>query len=90
MTLRARWIGPPPRIGDYLMSQVRPRHAYRVAQVINASSLVRWDPAAKAEVRNLQFVVVRRSVAAVPKRARIHPWKWDRRESRVASQRRIT
>lgn len=88
MILRARWIGPPPRVGDYLVSQVRPRHAYRVARVTNASSLVRWDPTAKAEVRNLQIVVVRRSVADVPKRARIHPWTWDRRESRAASQRR--
>jgi hypothetical protein len=88
MTLRARWIGAPPRPGDYLMSEVRPRHAYRVTHVINASSLVRWDPAAKAEVRNLQIVVARRSVSAVPRLARIHPWKWDRRESRATSQKR--
>lgn len=88
MTLRARWIGPPPRIGDYLVSQVRPRHAYRVARVTNASSLVRWDPAAKAEVRSLQIVVVRRPVSRVPRLARVHPWTWDRRESRAAAQRR--
>lgn len=88
MTLRARWIGPPPRAGDYLMSEVRPRHAYRVKWVINASSLVRWDSAAKAEVRRLQFVVARVAATAVPKRARIHPWKWDRRASRSTSQER--
>lgn len=82
MTLRARWIGPPPRTGDYLMSAVRPRHAYRVERVINASSLVRWDPAAKAEARRLQIVVDRVAAGAVPKHARIHPWKWDRREAR--------
>jgi hypothetical protein len=70
------------------MSAVRPRHAYRVRQVTNASSLVRWDPTAKAEVRNLQIVVDRGPVSRVPKIARIHPWTWDRRESRAASQRR--
>lgn len=88
MTLRARWVGRPPQAGDYLMSAVRPRYAYRVAQVTNASSRVCWNPAAKAEVRNLQIVVVRRPVSRVPKFARIHPWTWDRRESRVVTQRR--
>jgi hypothetical protein len=86
MTLRARWIGPPPRVGEYLMSEVRPRYAYRVTWVTNASSLVRWDPAAKAEVRNLQIVVDRRSASRVPKIARIHPWTWDRRGSLGASK----
>jgi hypothetical protein len=88
MIFRARWIGPPPRAGEYLMSQVRPRYAYRVARVINVSSLVRWDPAAKAEVRSLQIVVDRRPASRVPKIARIHSWTWDRRAARAALQRR--
>lgn len=86
MTLRARWIGPPPRIGDYLMSQVRPRYAYRVAGVINASALVRWDAGVKAEVRDLQIRVDRGPVADVPAGTRIHPWTWARRESRPVRQ----
>jgi hypothetical protein len=82
MKLRARWIGPPPRTSDYLMSATRPRYAYRVSQVINASSEVRWDPAAKAEVRKLQIVADRVAASEVPKAARVHPWKWDKREAR--------
>lgn len=84
MTLRARWVGPPPRIGDYLMSASRPRYAYLVEQVIDASSHVHWDPTAKAEVRRLQIVVDRVAKDRVPPHARIHPWKWDKRAARHA------
>jgi len=80
--LRARWIGPPPRAGDYLMSAVRPRYAYRVEQVIASSPSVTWDPIAKAEVRRLQIVADRVATTVVPKHVRIHPWKWDRRTGR--------
>ena len=82
MKLRARWVGPPPRAGDYLMSATRPRYAYRVEQVTCASSNVLWDPAAKAESRHLQIVADRVAKESVPTHARVHPWKWDRREAR--------
>ncbi len=80
MKLRARWIGPPPRVGDYLMSEVRPRFAYRVERVVAASPNVHWDPVAKAEILLLQIVADRVAKGTVPRHARIHPWKWDRRE----------
>lgn len=79
MKLRARWAGPLPQIGDYLMSSTRPRFAYRLTQVLHPSSQVRWDAEAHAEIRRLQFVVDRVAAAAVPKAARVHPWQWDRR-----------
>ena len=82
MNLRARWVGPPPRIWDYLMSEVRPRFAYRVDQVTCASSRVHWDSTAKAEARQLQITVSRVAKDGVPPHARVHPWKWDRREAR--------
>lgn len=82
MRLRARWIGPPPRAGDYLMSALRPRHAYRIDQVIDATSHVSWDPVAKAETRRLQIVAERVAKEAVPPHTRIHSWKWDRREAK--------
>lgn len=82
MKLRARWIGPPPRTGDYLMSELRPRFAYRIDQVDNATALVHWDPAAKAETRRLRISATRIPKDRVPPHARIHAWKWDRRESR--------
>lgn len=80
--LRARWVGPPPRTGDYLMAQVRPRHAYRITEVTNSSSVVNWDPVAKAESRKLLIVADRVAVDAVSEHARIHAWKWDKREAR--------
>jgi hypothetical protein len=88
--LRARWIGPRPRAGDYLMSEVRPRFAYRITQVTSMSPYVTWDQGAKAEVHQLQFVVDRIARAAVPKHATIHPWKWDKREARKTSRQHAT
>lgn len=82
MKLRARWAGPPPRSGDYLMSEVRPRYAYRVEQVVASSPNVGWDPIANAEVRALQIVVDRVATTAVPRNARLHRWKWDRRQAK--------
>lgn len=89
MNLRARWIGPPPRIGDYLMSEVRPRYAYRVERVTMAFPGVTWDPIAKAEARLLRIVADRVSASAVPKTARVHPWKWDKREAKHALSKRV-
>jgi hypothetical protein len=83
--LRARWIGHPPRVGDYLMSALRPRYAYRVERVTNVSSEVHWDPVAKMEVRRLQIDAARVTPAAVPRYARIHPWKWDKRTASAES-----
>lgn len=88
MKLRARWIGPPPRVGAYLMSEMRPRYAYRITAVIPTSPNVCWDPAAKAEVHLLQINADRVARTAVPQHAKIHPWRWDKREARQSVQRR--
>jgi hypothetical protein len=45
---------------------------------------VHWDAKAKAEARLLQIIVDRVDKCAVPRDARTHPWKWDRREARAA------
>ena len=83
MKLRARWTGAPPRIGDYLMSPTRPRYAYRVCAIDAAADrAVRWDPELKLEVRRLTITVDRLSARDVPRDARIHPWRWDKREPR--------
>lgn len=90
MKLCTRWIGPPPRVGDYL-SQVSTarastkkastKKAYRIKGVAWTDHSVRWDQAAKAEVRVLKIVADRVAWDAVPPHARIHPW--DRREAQV-------
>lgn len=79
MKLRARWIGVPPRVGDYLASTTRPRYAYHVRSIAHPDSLVRWDPEQKAEVRRLVIEVDRVPVADVNPTARLHPWRWDKR-----------
>ena len=86
MKLRARWMGPAPRVGDYLMSPARPRYAYRVREVTRADSNARWDPAQKAEVRRLAIDVDRVDHGQVTSNARVHTWRWDKRSSkRVAT-----
>lgn len=82
MKLRARWSGPPPRVGDYLASPTRPRFAYRVRDVRNVDSLVRWDPTRKAELRRLAIEADRVPIARLPTAARVHPWRWDKRTLR--------
>ena len=83
MKLRARWLGAPPRAGDYLMSPTRPRGAYRISAVDGpADHAVRWDPAAKQEARQLTITADRVSLIDVPKYARVHDWRWDRRIAR--------
>lgn len=82
LKLRARWIGRLPRVGDYLMSPIRPRYAYRVASVDRVSEVH-----AKAETRMLQLEVERAYLAEVPPHAQIHSWRWDRRESAKRKER---
>jgi len=61
------------------MSAQRPRYAYRVERVTNASSEVHWDPVAKTEVRRLLIEAARVTPAKVSPHARIHSWRWDTR-----------
>lgn len=82
MKLRARWQGAPPRVGDYLASPVRPRFAYRIRAIEHSDSRVYWDPTSKAEVRRLRIEVDRVPIATVPTAARVHAWRWDKRNSR--------
>jgi hypothetical protein len=72
------------------MSEVRPRYAYRVAQVTATDRNVRWDQAAKAEARQLKINVDRIAASSVPQSARIHPWKWDKREVKGSLEGRRT
>jgi hypothetical protein len=81
MKLRARWTGsPPPKVGDYLMSTMRPRFAYRICEVTHVDRLVRWDPALKTEFQHYKITAERKPLDTVPKEARIYPWRWDKRE----------
>jgi hypothetical protein len=60
-----------PRIGDYLMSQTRPRNAYLIVHV-------------RELTKNLDLVVERVSATDVPEGATVHPWKWDARKKTCA------
>jgi hypothetical protein len=70
MILRARWSGQPPRAGEYVMSRVRPRSAYRIVET-------RITGTADDHVR-LELVVERVSLP-LPQGATVHPWRWDPR-----------
>ncbi len=82
MKLRARWCGPPPRVGDYLASSMRPRFAYHIRDVRNVDSCVRWDATQKAELRRLAIEVDRVPIAKLPTAARVHEWRWAKRAAR--------
>jgi hypothetical protein len=86
MTLRARWHGPAPRVGDYFASPTRPRFAYRVTGVHCVDSIVRWNAAQKAELRQLKLDVDRVPITALPPTARVHPWRWDKRGGKPVSR----
>lgn len=66
VTLRARWEGEQPTIGSYLMSQTRPRNAYRIASVRE-----------RKDCLELTCDVVK--PVDVPEGALVHPWRWDPR-----------
>jgi hypothetical protein len=77
MILRARWMGPLPKVGEYLMCRHRARGAYRI-EALPRSSMVGWDTKARSEVRDLRLAVERVDLP-LPRGAVVHPWRWDRR-----------
>ena len=81
MKLRARWTGPVPRVGDYLLSPTRPRFAYRVRDVARVDPNVHWDATQKTEVRRLAIEVDRVTPREVSSTARVHTWRWDTRSA---------
>jgi hypothetical protein len=81
--LRARWTGGvEPHVGDYLASTVRPRYAYYICEVTRVDKIVGWDPALKTEFQRLEIAAKRVPLDSVPEDARVHPWRWDKREAR--------
>ncbi len=78
--LRAKWHGPPPAIGDYLMSSRRPRNAYRILHIQttghDAVDLFGDGPI------GYKFEVVIIKACDVPEGATVHAWNWDRRDRR--------
>lgn len=82
MKLRSRWAGAAPHVGDYLMSSSRPRFAYRICEATRVDRIVRWDPDLKLEFQHYAIAAEREPLDTVPKDARIHPWRWDKREPR--------
>ena len=83
MKLRVCWTGGfEPSVGDYLMSTVRPRFAYRICEVSRVDKIVGWDPVLKTEFKRLEIAAERVALNSVPKDARVHPWRWDKREAK--------
>jgi hypothetical protein len=81
--LHAKWFGEPPKPGEFLRSEKRPRHAYRIREVTprGMSSDVPIDLYGEPTQRiDLQCEVV--DLADVPTDAIVHPWKWDSRDKK--------
>lgn len=86
MFLRARWEGNPPQVGEFLMSQVRPRFAYRIDEVDvrQAANLNQLPHGLSGSHRDAQSKLLLRvtkvPIAEIPAGAVTHPWKWDARK----------
>jgi hypothetical protein len=81
MELRARWTGPLPKVGDYLMSQYRPRCAYQVARDPAANNVIP-DGRDVEDMVHLDIVVDRVEIplpAPLPDGVTVYPWQWDGR-----------
>jgi hypothetical protein len=76
MILRARWTGALPVANEYLMSQARPRFAYRIVAVEQLRDLPHHVPG----YARLKLEVEKIPTADVPAGAVVHPWRWDPRK----------
>jgi hypothetical protein len=80
MKLRAQWAGAVPLPGEYLMSSMRPRYAYRITSVEAKLSAWSRDAADEVAPRPITLIVTRVKAADVPSSSTIHDWKWSPRD----------
>jgi hypothetical protein len=76
MKVKAKWTGKMPLLGDYLMSSLRPRFAYRIE---GFEAAVKQFGANPDDQFALTITVTKVSLHGVPEDATIHSWKWDSR-----------
>jgi hypothetical protein len=79
VNLQASWRGEPPVPGDYLMSPVRPRFAFRIIEILKRKTNGRGD----GDVSWYDISAERVGASTVPKTARVHGWKWNPRKSKT-------
>ena len=77
MKLRARWIGELPAAGEYLMSQHRPKFAYKITSIHSHEEL--HEHPRLNTLHKIELIVEKVTLHAVPEAAVVHPWKWDPR-----------
>lgn len=74
VSLRLRWQGAPPAIGDYLMSSGRgTRFGYKIIELRRVDNL-------DAEPPTYEVDALKVPVKEMPTGVTIHPWKWDPRD----------
>ncbi len=80
MIIRATWTGVLPRVGDYLMSQYRPRCAFRIVRDPMEQNDLDVIPE-EDHVTKIRLTVERRELPlpGEPAGAMVYPWKWDPR-----------
>lgn len=68
VSIRLTWQGAEPAVGDFLMSQHRPRFAYRIEDVCRSGQA-------------LEISGKRVLVSEVPAGATVHPMRWNARDA---------
>lgn len=76
--LQARWYGDLPKVGEFLMSRLKPRAAYKITHVRCRCS-EEPDHSGGEVARRLEITTEIVALPDVPKDAVIHDWKWDSR-----------
>ena len=75
MILMARWQGPLPELGHFVMSHTRPKFAYRITHIERLKA-VAFVP----NYQRLKLTVERVPQGDVPDGSIIWGWKWDARK----------
>lgn len=86
MKLRAHWAGELPKVGDYFMSTMRPKYAYRIVAIGSHAAIADCDRIRLHLDRESYWLEVeaeRVSPYDVPDDAVVHAWKWDARDKKA-------
>lgn len=76
VTLRCTWAGlGAPRVGYFMMSDLRPRYAYQVTGVARAKR----HPRAGTDCRTYRLTCARWRAGDVPAGSTVLRWHWDKR-----------
>lgn len=78
--LRARWTGPLPAVGEYMVAARRARCAYRIVRDVAQNNVI---PPTRGQEEMIELNIwVERVDLPLPKEAVSYPWHWDQQGRR--------